>query len=159
MPSLACCPCTQVFKADAHYVGSKIDIYALKERPEFKVGLSDWACKLGGWLPRAAGCCPIDDGLQRARPGAWFSPGRHACPPGQFRARMFTQGHYKRVHKGGVVLALSSRHISDQCETQVWGEEAHGHHAAGAVAAAAPVAAGCSCRWGGGCTLLLAGVG
>lgn len=27
--------CQQVFKADAHYVGSKIDIYALKERPEF----------------------------------------------------------------------------------------------------------------------------
>lgn len=25
----------QVFKADAHYVGSKIDIYALKARPEF----------------------------------------------------------------------------------------------------------------------------
>ena len=35
---------------------------------------------------------------------------------------MITQGHYKRVHKGGVVLALSSRHISDQCETQVWGK-------------------------------------
>ncbi|KAI3426339.1 hypothetical protein D9Q98_008712 [Chlorella vulgaris] len=29
------CPTEQVFKADAHYVGSKIDIYALKERPEF----------------------------------------------------------------------------------------------------------------------------
>ncbi|KAI7843760.1 hypothetical protein COHA_002658 [Chlorella ohadii] len=56
-------PHEQVFKADAHYVGSKIDIYALKERPEFK-------------------------------------------------------GHYKRVHKGAVVLALSSRHISDQAETQ-----------------------------------------
>ena len=46
-------------------MGSKIDIYALKERPEFKVGLGDWAC---GWLPSAAGCCPIDDGLQRAQP-------------------------------------------------------------------------------------------
>ena len=31
----------QVFKADAHYVGSKIDIYALKERPEFKVGSAE----------------------------------------------------------------------------------------------------------------------
>lgn len=53
----------QVFKADAHYVGSKIDIYALKARPEFS-------------------------------------------------------GHYKKVHKGAVVLALSGRHISEQCETQ-----------------------------------------
>lgn len=53
----------QVFKADAHYVGSKIDIYALKERPEFR-------------------------------------------------------GHYKRVHKGAVVLALSARHISDASEAQ-----------------------------------------
>ncbi|KAL4448324.1 hypothetical protein ABPG75_005543 [Micractinium tetrahymenae] len=53
----------QVFKADAHYVGSKIDIYALKARPEFS-------------------------------------------------------GHYKKVHKGAVVLALGGRHISEQCETQ-----------------------------------------
>ncbi|PSC70381.1 DUF155 family [Micractinium conductrix] len=53
----------QVFKADAHYVGSKIDIYALKARKEF-------------------------------------------------------EGHYKKVHKGAVVLSLSPRHISDQCETE-----------------------------------------
>jgi hypothetical protein len=56
-------PC-QVFKAEAHYVGSKIDIYALKERPEFA-------------------------------------------------------GHYRRVHKGAVVLALSPRDIPEQCETEV----------------------------------------
>jgi hypothetical protein len=54
----------QVFKADAHYVGSKIDIYALKERPEFA-------------------------------------------------------GHYRRVHKGGVVLALTPRPISEQSEAEV----------------------------------------
>ncbi|KAL4433278.1 hypothetical protein ABPG77_003326 [Micractinium sp. CCAP 211/92] len=53
----------QVFKADAHYVGSKIDIYALKARSEFS-------------------------------------------------------GHYKKVHKGAVVLALSGRHISEQSETE-----------------------------------------
>ncbi|EFN56401.1 hypothetical protein CHLNCDRAFT_144977 [Chlorella variabilis] len=59
----AASPSEQVFKADAHYVGSKIDIYALKERPEFA-------------------------------------------------------GHYRKVHKGAVVLSLTPRRISDQCETE-----------------------------------------
>ena len=55
-----------MFKADAEYVGSKIDIYALKERPEFSA-------------------------------------------------------HYKRIHKGAVVLALTPRHISEACEAQARG--------------------------------------
>lgn len=35
------------------------------------------------------------------------------------QARKEFEGHYKKVHKGAVVLSLSPRHISDQCETEV----------------------------------------
>ena len=35
------------------------------------------------------------------------------------QARKEFEGYYKKVHKGAVVLSLSPRHISDQCETEV----------------------------------------
>ena len=132
----------QVFKADAHYVGSKIDIYALKERPEFKVGtLTGRPCArpFSGWLHAAAAaaaaavgwCWPwqlLAEPWLAATGGSWAGcPAAPTCSvgglfwgphaPSTTDPRM--QGHYKRVHKGAVVLALSSRRISDECEMQV----------------------------------------